>query len=94
MRIKSRHLEFEMLQLFPFQNSSEIVHTKNVVERSVLCGGGDAQAAQESELASSASVKLEKRDRIFAISLCCSRRGLIFHVASAKGKQRRPASSQ
>jgi hypothetical protein len=78
--MRSWRFESERPQLFRAEASRELVHTKNVIELSVLRRGSGASSAEEYELTRNASKRLKKRDRVFAISLPYREHRLIFCV--------------
>jgi hypothetical protein len=62
--MKSWRFESERPQLFRAEAPRELVHTKNVIELSVLRRGSGASSAEEYELTSNASTGPRKRDRV------------------------------
>ena len=83
--MRSRRLEFEAPRLFGSRDLLELVHTKNVIELSVLHFERDGRSTQEYELTRNDFDETEKRDRVFALSLLYSGARLIFDVAPARG---------
>src|SRR5215475_6146476 len=79
--MRNWRFESETARLFRAEDSLELVDIKNVIELSVLRPGSGAASAQEYELASNTSTRLERRDLVFAISHLHRGQRLIFYVA-------------
>ena len=62
--MRSCRFESETSQLFRAEGLLERAHIKNVIELSVLHLGSGAASAEGYELASNASTRTKKRDRI------------------------------
>jgi hypothetical protein len=84
--MRSWRFESETSGIFDAEALRELVHTKNVIELSVLRRGSGARGAQEYELTSNASLELKERDRVSAISLLFKAQRLIFCIAPPKAQ--------
>src|SRR5258708_21751076 len=84
--MRSRRFESEAPRLFGSRNLLELLHTKNVIEQSVLRREGGARSAEEYELTRNASTRLKSETACSRSRFPYSGQRLIFHVAPARGE--------
>lgn len=83
--MRSRRLESEAPRLFGSRDLLELVHTKNVIELSVLHFERDGRSTQEYELTRNDSKRLKSETACSRSRFLYSGQRLIFHVAAARG---------